>query len=132
MMNIRRLFLAMPVVALSFTSFPLSAQANRNVVLSWAASTTPGVTGTNVYRATSPTGPFTKPLNVSPITDVTFTDTTAVIGQTYSYVVTAITPPCTNTTPATTACGESTFSAPATTTVPPKPTVTITLTVTVP
>jgi cellulose 1,4-beta-cellobiosidase len=57
--------------------------------LSWTASTTPSVTY-NVYRATASTGPFTTPLNSSPITGTTYTDTAVTAGQTYYYVVTAV------------------------------------------
>jgi hypothetical protein len=57
--------------------------------LSWTASTTPGVTY-NIYRASASTGPFTTPLNSSPISGLTFTDTSVLAGQTYYYVVTAV------------------------------------------
>ena len=58
-------------------------------ILSWTASTTPGVTY-KVYRAASSAGPFTTPVNSLPITGTTFTDTTVVAGQTYYYVATAV------------------------------------------
>lgn len=58
-------------------------------VLTWTASTTPNVTY-NIYRATSSSGPFTTPLNSSPITLTTYTDTTVQAGQTYYYVATAV------------------------------------------
>ena len=57
--------------------------------LNWTASSTPGVTY-NVYRATASTGPYTTPLNVSPITGTTYTDTSVQAGQTYYYVTTAV------------------------------------------
>ncbi len=57
--------------------------------LSWTASTTPNVTY-NVYRASSSTGPFTTPLNTSPITGTTFKDTSVIAAQIYYYVVTAV------------------------------------------
>jgi fibronectin type 3 domain-containing protein len=44
----------------------------------------------NVYRATAATGPFTTPLNSSPITGTTYTDTTVQAAQTYYYVATAV------------------------------------------
>jgi hypothetical protein len=66
---------------------------SHEVMLSWTASTstTPAVTGYNVYRATTP-GAFTKPLNSSPLPASTtqFTDTSVQSGQTYYYVVTAV------------------------------------------
>ena len=58
-------------------------------VLTWTASTTPNVTY-NVFRATASTGPFTTPLNSSPITGTTYTDTSVAAGQTYYYVATAV------------------------------------------
>ena len=58
-------------------------------ILSWTASTTPNVTY-NVYRAAASTGPFTTPVNSSPISGTTFTDTSVQAGQTYFYVATAV------------------------------------------
>ena len=57
--------------------------------LRWTASTTPNVTY-NVYRATSSSGPFTTPLNTSPISGTTYIDTSVQAGQTYYYVATAV------------------------------------------
>jgi hypothetical protein len=57
--------------------------------LTWTASTTPNVTY-NVYRAASASGPFTTPLNSSPISGTAFTDTTVQAGQTYYYVAAAV------------------------------------------
>ncbi len=57
--------------------------------LSWTASTTPNVTY-NVYRAAASTGPFSTPLNSSPITGTKYVDTTVQAGQTYYYAVTAV------------------------------------------
>jgi len=60
----------------------------RSVVLRWQASTTPNVQY-NIYR-----GPFwgihPDKLNATPIDGTTFTDATAVSGQTYWYVVRAV------------------------------------------
>jgi hypothetical protein len=68
---------------------PCSVYNAHAANLGWTASTTPNVTY-NVYRATASTGPFTTPLNSSPITGTTFTDTTVQAGQTYYYVATAV------------------------------------------
>jgi hypothetical protein len=68
---------------------PCSVYNAHAANLSWTASTTPNVTY-NVYRATAATGPFTTPLNSSPITGTTYTDTTVQAGQTYYYVATAV------------------------------------------
>jgi fibronectin type 3 domain-containing protein len=58
--------------------------------LNWIAPTGPdAAVGYNVYRATTSGGPFTL-LNASPITALTFADTTGIGGTTYFYVVTAV------------------------------------------
>jgi len=68
---------------------PCTVYNGHAAILSWTASTTPDATY-NVYRATSSSGPFTTPVNTSPITGTTFTDTTVQAGQTYYYVATAV------------------------------------------
>jgi hypothetical protein len=60
------------------------------VVLSWAASTTPGVIGYNIYRGTTSGGPYPTKLNSSPVTGTTYTDDPVQAGETYYYVATAI------------------------------------------
>jgi hypothetical protein len=62
-------------------------------VINWTASTSSGVIGYNVYRATTPTGPFI--LVGGMITTTTFTDPNApgaCGGTTFFYVVTAVGP----------------------------------------
>jgi large repetitive protein len=62
-------------------------------VLNWTASTSSGVTGYNVYRGTTPTGPFTSVGSM--ITTTTFTDPNApgaCGGTTFYYVITAVGP----------------------------------------
>ncbi len=104
-------------------AFLAAAQSvNRNVLLNWGASTTVGVTGYNVYRAPQAATPVYVVVNTSPITGTAYTDATAVIGNTYLYTVTALTPACTLTTPVTQACGESEMSSPVTVPVPIRPT----------
>jgi hypothetical protein len=68
---------------------PCAVYNGHAAILSWTASTTPGVTY-NVYRAASSSGPFTTPVNLLPVTGTTFTDTTVLAGQTYYYVATAV------------------------------------------
>jgi hypothetical protein len=68
---------------------PCSVYNAHAANLSWTASSTPNVTY-NVYRAAASAGPFTTPLNSSPITGTTYVDTTVQAGQTYYYVVTAV------------------------------------------
>jgi fibronectin type 3 domain-containing protein len=60
------------------------------VILSWTASTTPGVVGYNVFRGATSGGPYPTELNSSPINGTTYCDATAQAGQTYYYVVTAV------------------------------------------
>ncbi len=58
------------------------------VTLSWTASTS-SVVGYYVYRATQTGGPYTM-LNSTPIIEAEYTDFTAVAGQTYFFVVSAV------------------------------------------
>ena len=67
-----------------------SGPTGHYVVLSWAASTTSGVTGCNIYRGTTSGGPYSTKLNSSPVSGTTYTDDTVQVGETYYYVVTAI------------------------------------------
>jgi two-component sensor histidine kinase len=68
----------------------LSGAGTHDVILTWGASTTPGVVGYNVYRGTTSGGPYPTELNSSPINGTTYTDATVQAGQTYYYVVTAV------------------------------------------
>ena len=61
----------------------------HSVTLNWTASTSPNVTGYNVYRGLISGGPYTK-LNPSLIAGLTYTDLNVVAGQTYYYVATAV------------------------------------------
>jgi hypothetical protein len=71
-------------------SVPLSGAGTHDVILSWTASTTPGVIGYNVYRGTTLGGPYPTKLNSTPINGTTYPDETVQAGQTYYYVVTAV------------------------------------------
>lgn len=63
---------------------------SHKAVLTWQASTDV-VDGYNVYRGTNPPGnEASKPLNASPIVELTFVDTTVQVGVAYDYVVTAL------------------------------------------
>jgi chitinase len=61
----------------------------HTVTLTWTASTTPGVTGYNVYRSTTATGAYTK-LTTAPVTASPYTDSSVIAGSTYYYVTTAL------------------------------------------
>ena len=82
----------------------VKAATVHNITLNWNASTTPGV-NYNLYRGTISGGPYTK-LNTTPITGLTYSDTTGVGGTKYFHVETAI---CTAACP-TGVSGESDFS----------------------
>lgn len=66
------------------------AAASHSVALTWNASPTAGVSGYNVFRATTSGGYGTTPLNSSPVAALTYTDTTVVSGQSYFYIVQAV------------------------------------------
>jgi fibronectin type 3 domain-containing protein len=61
----------------------------HSVVLNWGASLTEGVTY-NVFRGTSPGGEGTTPINASPISELTYTDTNVTAGAEYYYTVEAV------------------------------------------
>jgi fibronectin type 3 domain-containing protein len=82
------------------------AATTHSVELSWAASTSAGIVGYNVYRAIG-TGGYSK-LDSGLITGLKYTDVTVAAGTTYKYVVTAVD-----------SLGlESAYSAPTSATVP--------------
>lgn len=68
----------------------LSGTGTSDVILTWTASTSSGVAGYYVYRGTTSGGESTTPLNSSPITGTTYTDESVQAGETYYYVVTAV------------------------------------------
>jgi hypothetical protein len=79
--------------------------------LNWAASTSTGISGYNIYRATTPTatlvnGLYTK-LNSSPIVGTTYVDTTVSAGVIYYYATTAVSNTCVEST------ASNQFQAPA-------------------
>jgi fibronectin type 3 domain-containing protein len=63
--------------------------AGRNVRLSWTQSTSSAITGNNVYRSTSASGPFTTPIAKLSAT-TSYNDNGGTSGVTYYYVVTAV------------------------------------------
>jgi fibronectin type 3 domain-containing protein len=62
---------------------------NYSVALSWGASSSPSTSGYNIYRSTVRGSGYTK-VNSTPISGLSFTDSTVVAGQTYYYVSTAV------------------------------------------
>ena len=65
------------------------ATTPHSVGLMWSPSTS-SVSGYNVYRGTTPNGPYPTKLNTSLLTTEQFSDSSVVSGQTYYYVVTAV------------------------------------------
>jgi len=63
--------------------------AASSVTLSWRDSAS-NLAGYDVYRSSSSAGPFTTPLNSSPVTTTQYVDSNVAAGQTYYYVVTAV------------------------------------------
>jgi len=63
--------------------------AAHSVELSWTASTSPNVAGYNIYRSTSPEGPFTK-INSTQVLATHYTDINVASGMTYYYAATAV------------------------------------------
>lgn len=69
-------------------SYSLKIESNYRVTLRWDASTSPDVTGYNVYRGTVSGGPYTE--IASHVVDTTYTDATVADDKTYYYVTTAV------------------------------------------
>ena len=66
-----------------------SATISHSVSLSWTASTSPNITGYNVYRSGTSGGPYAQ-LNSSLVTATSFNDGGVSAGQIYYYVTTAV------------------------------------------
>ena len=69
--------------------FAPALAAAQSVNLTWDASSTPGVVGYNVFRGASASGPYTQ-LNSALDVNLSYTDNTVQLGQTYFYVTTAV------------------------------------------
>lgn len=80
------------------------AQSQHNIALTWSASATSGV-NYNIYRGMATGGPYTK-ITATPVTGLTYADTTGTGGTKYFYVETAV---CTAACPSG-ITGESAFS----------------------
>jgi len=71
-------------------SVSLSGGGSHDVVLTWTASVTPGVLGYYVYRGTASGEESATPLNSTPIAGTSYADSDVRDGQTYYYVMTAL------------------------------------------
>lgn len=67
----------------------VNTSTSHSVTLTWVSSTSPNITGYNIYRSSSSSGPFTK-LNSAVIAGTSFSDTAVTAGQTYYYAATAV------------------------------------------
>jgi len=72
------------------TPTPIPTPAQRSVDLSWKVSVS-SVIGYNIYRGTTPGGPYPSKLNSSPQPGTSFVDDTVTPG-TYYYVATSLDP----------------------------------------
>jgi hypothetical protein len=63
--------------------------AQHSVTLSWAASSSAGVVGYNVYRSTASGGPYAR-ITSGPDGSMSYTDIAVSAGKSYFYVVTAV------------------------------------------
>jgi len=64
------------------------APVQHSVALSWAASTSTGIVGYNVYRSGVSGGPYAQVTSMD--ADLAYTDAAVSAGQTYYYVVSAV------------------------------------------
>lgn len=71
------------------TNLSATGTIQHSVSLSWVASASAAVTGYNVYRGTVSGGPYSK-LTSSPVSGMSYTDSTVEAGQTYYYVTTSV------------------------------------------
>ncbi|MGB8170115.1 MAG: DNRLRE domain-containing protein [Chthoniobacteraceae bacterium] len=63
-----------------------ATSASNQVSLAWSASAETALLGYHVYRAASPSGPFTR-LTSTPLATPAYVDATVTAGQTYTYMV---------------------------------------------
>jgi fibronectin type 3 domain-containing protein len=77
------------VSGVNFTGAAIPLPLPHSVMLNWLPSTTPGVTGYNLYRAEVSGGTYVK-LNTPPIVGTTFVDSSVASGRMYYYVSTAV------------------------------------------
>jgi len=68
---------------------PAPVPIPHNVTLTWNMSTSPSITGYNVYRGATSGGPYSK-LNSSPVFTTSYFDFNVAAGQTYFYVATTV------------------------------------------
>jgi len=67
-----------------------SGTGTHDIILAWAASPPPGVSGYNLYRGTTPGGESATPINSAPINGTSYVDGNVTAGVTYYYVAMAV------------------------------------------
>ena len=90
----------------NFTATAVQPPVSHSITLTWTSSTSPSISGYNVYRANVSGGPYTM-LNASPIATTSYLDSRVASGQTYFYAATTVQ-----------STTESTYSTQATAVVP--------------
>jgi hypothetical protein len=79
-------------IMITFSVKDSAAPVAHNVLVTWTASTTPGVVGVNVYKSPSSTGPWTNKINGGPVSVQPFLDVNVSAGETVNYALTALLP----------------------------------------
>jgi hypothetical protein len=75
---------------ISRQTYTVQIQSNYTVNLNWDASTSPNITGYNVYRSTTSGGPYSEINTGGLVASTAFVDSTVASGTTYYYVTTAV------------------------------------------
>jgi len=73
----------------NFAAIAVQPPVSHSITLTWNSSTSPSISGYNVYRGSVSKGPYTK-LNASPIATTSYLDSNVAAGQTYFYVATTV------------------------------------------
>jgi hypothetical protein len=82
--------LSLFILSLLYSEIKANAPISQHVVtIRWNASPSPNVIGYNIYRSTSPSGPFVR-INSSIVSGLLFSDATVKGGMAYYYVTTAL------------------------------------------
>jgi fibronectin type 3 domain-containing protein len=74
---------------LNFSAAAIPAPVVHSVSLTWNSSTSPNVSGYNVYRGTAAGGPYAK-LTASPIIATSYIDNSVASGRIYFYVASTV------------------------------------------
>ena len=76
---------------ISKETYTVQVEQPANAIdLNWSPSTSPDITGYNVYRSTISGGPYSKINTGGLVASTTYTDTTVALGTTYYYVTTSV------------------------------------------